>query len=256
MLDSFVSSFHMDECVCRLPPYMILTNNHQWHNPRIHSGFISGNTYIRPLITNVHSAHGQRRYAVFPIQSLSWGLQFTVVPRIRRAGDSRSVTNERYHGIRQNFDSGSYWNCYWFPGVRFQQFFEYLDVWFRWRCGEIEGVNWRLFKGGGKGRMISKFLLLEANLIADMSVYSVTVKVLQPNWDDSIPRTKNCLGSSSYFCSWLDPNKPTLSDINRLIWLQARQFTVSLWRSYNQIGMIEASEWTIVWVVPAIPVPH
>ena len=65
--------------------------------------------------------------------------------------------------------------------------------------------------------MISKFLLLEANLIADMSVYSVTVKVLQPNWDDSSPRTKHCLGSSSYSCSSLDPNKPTLSDINRLI---------------------------------------
>ena len=52
-------------------------------------------------------------------------------------------------------------------------------------------------------------ILCEPELITDMSepVNSITMKVLQPLWNQSSPRTNNCLAYSNYSYSGIGPPK-------------------------------------------------
>ena len=56
-------------------------------------------------------------------------------------------------------------------------------------------------------------------LIADMSepVNSVTMKVLQPLWNQSSPRTNNCLAYSNYSYSGIGPKECTLNRIRSFL---------------------------------------
>ena len=61
--------------------------------------------------------------------------------------------------------------------------------------------------------MIRKFFLFGPELITGMSepVISVIMKVLQPLWNQSSPRTNNCLAYSNYSYSGIGPKECTLS---------------------------------------------
>ena len=54
---------------------------------------------------------------------------------------------------------------------------------------------------------------------------------------------------------WNDQNNPSFLGLS---WLQTcqNQLTVSLWRFYSHSGIRVAREWTIVWLIPTIPIPE
>ena len=73
----------------------------------------------------------------------------------------------------------------------------------------------RAYSGTGIAGMIRIILPFRAELITNMSkpVNSVTMKVLQPLWNQSSPKTNICLAYFNYSYSEIDPKERALSDM-------------------------------------------
>ena len=78
---------------------------------------------------------------------------------------------------------------------------------------QFKGAFFWAYSGTGITGMIRKFFLFGPELITDMSkpVNSVPMKVLQPLWNQSSPRTNDCLAYSNYSYSGIGPKECTLN---------------------------------------------